>query len=344
MDPTYPLVPMVNIIAAFLVMLSLLSRSIPQAWNAGILMLGCWLFAYSIVIGVDTIQWADNANNPAPIWCDIAIHIQVGANVGVPACSLILTRRLYKIISRRTVGPLSRREATYELAVDVSLGLGFPTLIMALYYIVQLERFAIFEELGCAAVTCTSGASMLITLPWQALFPLISVFLYTKLLWLFLREKREINSILQSNTTMHRSNFFRILAIGCLDTIITLPLGILNITRSVLQTINNATTGLPFWPGWSAIHDDWEPVQLLASEWKTDKWNELSIRLLMWKNAPLALVYFLIFGLTGEARATYRRMFWTAVRPFHWVPPSPPELGSMAFTPGQVRGGTIQST
>ncbi|KAI0309359.1 GPCR fungal pheromone mating factor [Amylostereum chailletii] len=348
MDPTYPLAPVVNILAAFLVLLSLLSRSMIQAWNAGIVLLGCWLFAYAMVIGVDTVIWADNANNSAPIWCDIAIHVQVGASVGVPACSLIIARRLYKIISRKTLGSADDRQRAYNLAIDLLIGLGFPLIIMSLckfFYIVQAERFAIYEEAGCLGVIYSSGVAILIIIPWQVGFSLITFLVYSPgILWLFLKRKRETDQLLQSNPTVPRSTYFRVMTVGCIDVITTLPLSIVTTTRSLLQAIRNADGNFQFWPGWSAIHDDWTHSQLLVSDWKTDRWNELAIRSIIWNNVPLSLAYFFLFGLMGEARATYRNIFWAVVRPFRWIPSPPSDFGSMAFAPGHSSGRTIPST
>lgn len=66
---------------------------------------------------VSTIVWANDAKDRAPFLCDIckhfsdyllvnykqlkycsaASHLLILVNTGVPACSLVITRRLYKI-------------------------------------------------------------------------------------------------------------------------------------------------------------------------------------------------------------------------------------------------------
>ena len=69
----YPLVPVVNIVSAVLIMLSMINASARRSWNTGVLMLGTWVLVMCIIIAVDAIVWADNANDSVPVWCDISM-------------------------------------------------------------------------------------------------------------------------------------------------------------------------------------------------------------------------------------------------------------------------------
>lgn len=71
MDPTYPLLPIVNWIAFVLVLLPL-TTSIRRAWNVGVISFSLWIASQCLFRGVNTIVWADNVNNIAPVWCDIS--------------------------------------------------------------------------------------------------------------------------------------------------------------------------------------------------------------------------------------------------------------------------------
>lgn len=58
-----------------------------------------------------------------------AVHIQAAMNVAIPACSLCINRRLYKIATTTTVmvTPAEKRRAIF---VDLLIGLGIPCLQM----------------------------------------------------------------------------------------------------------------------------------------------------------------------------------------------------------------------
>lgn len=70
MDSTYPLVPIVNFLACTLVIASI-SKSMFQPWNVGVCSLAIWVAILSFITAVDSVIWANSAENVAPIWCDI---------------------------------------------------------------------------------------------------------------------------------------------------------------------------------------------------------------------------------------------------------------------------------
>ena len=73
MDPTFPLVPIANFVACLLILLSV-SKSMFQAWNVGACSFAFWTALSGFGIAVNSIIWSDNAENKAPIWCDISEH------------------------------------------------------------------------------------------------------------------------------------------------------------------------------------------------------------------------------------------------------------------------------
>lgn len=70
MDPTYPLVPIANLVSCFLVVLALLGTA-SRPWNIGVCMFAIWTALSCINTAVNTIVWKDNVENVAPVWCDI---------------------------------------------------------------------------------------------------------------------------------------------------------------------------------------------------------------------------------------------------------------------------------
>lgn len=70
-DPTFPLVPIANFLACIIVLLSL-SKSMFQSWNVGVCSFAIWMVATSLIKAVDSIIWAGNVENVAPVWCNIS--------------------------------------------------------------------------------------------------------------------------------------------------------------------------------------------------------------------------------------------------------------------------------
>jgi pheromone a factor receptor len=58
-----------------------------------------------------------------------AIRIQVALNVAIPACSLCINRRLYKIANMKAV-MITRSEKRRAVIVDLLIGIGIPILEM----------------------------------------------------------------------------------------------------------------------------------------------------------------------------------------------------------------------
>ena len=69
LDPTYPFVPVVNFLGAFLVLIPLPWQL--QSWNTGICMTMIWTCIGCLIRGVNSVAWKDNVEDSAPLWCDI---------------------------------------------------------------------------------------------------------------------------------------------------------------------------------------------------------------------------------------------------------------------------------
>jgi pheromone a factor receptor len=97
---------------------------------------------------INSIVWNGNMVNRAPVYCDIGefldplfrehtltfrysivTHIQVALNVAIPACSLCINRRLYKVATINAV-MVTRSEKRRAIMVDLLIGVGIPILQM----------------------------------------------------------------------------------------------------------------------------------------------------------------------------------------------------------------------
>jgi hypothetical protein len=127
-DSTFPLYPVFSIASAALMLLVFMTSIIRQSWNLGVAFLCFWLFWGNLTAGINTIIWANNADIKLYVYCDIGelqhlytyfltdqticsvTHVQIFLSTVKPACTLIITRRLYKIASLRSVDATTRKE------------------------------------------------------------------------------------------------------------------------------------------------------------------------------------------------------------------------------------------
>ncbi|KAI0944381.1 pheromone B alpha 3 receptor [Taiwanofungus camphoratus] len=84
---------------------------------------------------VNSVVWSSNVLNVALIWCDISTRITIGASVGIPAASLCINRRLYKIARLHAV-TVTRSEKRRAILIDTLICVLFPIICMVFAYIV----------------------------------------------------------------------------------------------------------------------------------------------------------------------------------------------------------------
>ncbi|KZV68625.1 hypothetical protein PENSPDRAFT_509203 [Peniophora sp. CONT] len=270
-------------------------------------MLQGWVLMGVVMIAIQSIIWSDTYENLAPVFCDITSHLQIGINTGIPACVLLITRRLWLIIGGDL--ELGGYKVLKEAGIDYFLGIGLPILDMGLYYIVQGVRFQVVEGFGCIAAVFPSGVSFLLLDVWPLVFAIASSSLYSWRIVLHLhRHKCNVSGMLRGHVGSDRSRHVRTLALGCAGTVLSLPTAV--ITAFNLYFL--ATPSPVFWPGWQPIHSDWEPVLMPMQAWRTDQISTMVVYWDQWINVVFSVAIFVLFGLTQNARARYTKAYGRA--------------------------------
>jgi len=130
----YPLTQIGSFIGLVLSVAPLASYLSLHSWNTGIWMYAFWVGIMNLTNFVNTIVWHNNVDIIIPVWCDIVTKLQLGAAVGVPACTLVLCHRLFKITRMRVVVLTDEKsQRRRALLFDLVLALGIPVLIMTLF-------------------------------------------------------------------------------------------------------------------------------------------------------------------------------------------------------------------
>lgn len=141
---------------------------------------------------------------------------------------------------------------------------------------------------------------------------------------------RELDlKLLASGSSLNRRGFAKILALGLFDILISFPIAILSLLLGVLRE-----GGTPaFWPGWKVVHSEFPLIQSVSSdEWKSaGSWTVFLIRFDQWVNPLLAIVFFVLFGLTEKNWLRYRDLFRKSTRPFGLGSRSNLEISDIAF-------------
>lgn len=143
------------------------------------------------------------------------------------------------------------------------------------------------------------------------------------------------------NAEPSQNDFYRLLALCCFDSLITLPITIIDLVV-IIVSLGPLFT---FYQGWTFLHTDWEPILTPKSTWSTLKWSVFGVHWNEWINVFLSLIFFALFGLTREAKKRYRRFLHLLRKPFGMKQQATrdEELPDVVFTSGRGTNVTLTS-
>ncbi|KAI0742596.1 pheromone A receptor-domain-containing protein [Daedaleopsis nitida] len=313
-DPTYPLFP---IFSFFGVVLGLLPISWHlQAWNAGTCIYMLWAALASLVEFVDSIVWYGSLRDVAPVWCDISTKFLIGAGVGIPASSLCIARRLYKITSVSTVS-ITRKEKLKNVYIDTAIAFGVPVIVMALHYIVQGHRYNIIENIGCTPDIWNTVPAYPLVFIWPVVLGFIT-FVYAALtLRTFYIHRVRFNHVITSNSSLTVSRYLRLIILCCMEMALVTPLTAFSIY------INTAGLQVQPWVSWANTHYNFSFVELFPTPiWQAKIESHIAIEMGRWVYPCSAIMFFMLFGFADEARRSYSAAYWRVAKVFGFLPKS----------------------
>ncbi|VDB88611.1 unnamed protein product [Peniophora sp. CBMAI 1063] len=313
MVPGYPVVPIFAFLSSTLLLLVLITSAVRRSWNFGLTVLCVCVFVENFCGAIETVVWKDNADIKLYAFCDFISRWQILTSIVKPACTLVITRKLHQIACMQS--PLQTdKQRRCDIWLNVTLLIILPVLVAGpLYYIVQTYRFVIIEGYGCTSGVDASFASIVLVHSWRAIFPLISIAVYCpRIFWTFYKHNQTVNRFLTTNGEVSRSRFLRVLFIGSLDILITLPQGLIAIIDMTLNTLDSHKTfDTPlFYLGWEIVHRNWSPIGVSYAEFGEGRVQKFTVEYGQWTSIVLACVIFALFGVNGTAREGY----WKAIR------------------------------
>ncbi|KDQ50789.1 hypothetical protein JAAARDRAFT_185818 [Jaapia argillacea MUCL 33604] len=286
-----------------------------QAWNTGTCLYMAWTALQCLNSSINSILWNNNIVNWAPVFCDISTKLSIGANIGVPAASLCINRRLY-IISQVRVVSTSRSEKRLSVYIDLAIGLGLPMLIMALSYIVQGHRFNINEDIGCGAALYNTALTFPLVYCWPLLLSCISAVYCVLSIRVFAKQTAKFREMLSStSTTLSLNRYFRLMALASTEIILGIPLS------CFLLYLNIVLNPIQPWRGWADTHFQFSAVDLVPkSHWSLNPAAAVSIEIVRWLPVVCAFIFFGFFGFALEAKRNYAILFWAIAKRFGYKP------------------------
>ncbi|KAJ3010643.1 hypothetical protein NUW54_g2416 [Trametes sanguinea] len=305
-NPEYPAFPVVALLAAILAMIPLPWHF--QAWNSGTCLFMAWSFTGCLNLAVNAIVWHADAIDRAPVWCDISSRIIVAVGVGIPASSLCINRRLYKIASVRCVS-MTRAEKRRACLVDIAIALGIPLLQLVAYFIVSGHRYDIYEQIGCYPYIYNTPLAFPLVYVWPIVIGLCSAVYCILSLRAFAMRRAQFNEFLAASSSLTIARYFRLMALSTIELLCTTPIAVYGLYLNSISPIYR-------WISFADTHFGYSRVdQVSAVFWRTSHTAIITFELGRWSTVFCALVFFVLFGFADEARRNYRKVYF----PIHAV-------------------------
>ncbi|KIK60413.1 hypothetical protein GYMLUDRAFT_607116 [Collybiopsis luxurians FD-317 M1] len=288
-----------------------------KAKNTGTCLFMGWIGLACLVFSINSLLWNNRIDNFAPIWCDISSKFLIGAVAAISSVSLCINFRLWSTATDR-VRILEKKSVFF---LELFLGLVVPLAEMGLQYIVQERRFDIYEGFGCRAVSDNVLLMYLLLLAPQLLLGTASVIFCVMTLIAYHRMYKWMLDSQPSPTFHHRTtlsvSFLWFLTLGGIAAVTSIAYATFVVYSNATASSSSDPFSSPFtvWSSWDRTH---EGIRLVnehgEEEWRGNMMMEFLLEADRWIFVGLALIFFLFFGFTSEARKRYRMLFGCARR------------------------------
>ncbi|KAB5588648.1 Pheromone B beta 1 receptor [Ceratobasidium theobromae] len=317
--------PIVSFICAALVLILL-----PLYWrtrNVAVLSAILWLAICNIARGINTAIWIDNSTIKYKVWCDISGRIIIGGNFALPSSIFCICRFLAQVASPRnslSSASENRRRMVFDLVMCVVL----PMVMIALYHIVQTNRFDIWEEIGCKLPLYKSVPALFIVY-----MPTITVsigalaYAAISLRWFIYRRARVLEVLQSSHSGLSTTLYLRLIIHSVVQIFYLTALTLLIVITHIIPELNP-------WIGWDNVHSDWQRIsQRGRADIPLFAWR---CYLIVWYMVPLSsVIFFCFFGFRQESREEYVGFFrWVfRIKPKPSLAPSNSASTDSSFKP-----------
>ncbi|KIM23948.1 hypothetical protein M408DRAFT_246575 [Serendipita vermifera MAFF 305830] len=282
-----------------------------KSGNTGVILFILYAASTQIILLVNSIVWRGNISNPAPFWCDLSTFILAITASGMAGATLCITRQLHKLSKAQAV-MISQSEKRKELMIDLFTGVIVPLLVGGGHAIVQGHRYDVFEDVGCMPTTYNVHPAYPLFFIWPLVLSLISATFGLLALRQFLKRRKNFEMLLSSNSTgMQKNRYLRLMWLCCIDLVIAIPWH----TYIIIDNLVNVP--LFPWVSWAETQFDWYRIDFYRRI-IIDMSPYLRLQLIgfLFIQPVIAIVFFLLFGLTRETVKGYANAWYFVMRPF----------------------------
>lgn len=204
--------------------------------------------------------------------CDIEVRLLAASYAGVPGAVVCLFRSLGAVLDTRctTLVP-SEAQRRRTLCIEVLFCVVAPSMLVITSYVVQTNRYAIFEISGCTIVSDQSWLSVVLLYMWPGIICLIAIYYCCLVIFRIYRYRSQFGDILRSSgTSWTKSRFFRLFSLALL-----ILLAIVSFQTYFLY--ENVRWLLPDWHGfhWAHVHGkEWKYIIMISTHGSSfvDSW------------------------------------------------------------------------
>lgn len=185
MDMFPSLLPSTTVAVIVLTLINVILDTPPLIWhirnrNVAAAGLVYWILQANLMNFINALIWpTDDVGKwfQGRVLCDLETKLIPASYVGVVGSLVGIMRRLAGILdTEKTIITPTSAQRQRQLGLDIFLSFGFPSVIMALHYVVQPFRFAVRTTMGCYPPYDLSWPSIVLILMWPAILAVIVVY------------------------------------------------------------------------------------------------------------------------------------------------------------------------
>ncbi|KAI8940598.1 hypothetical protein NX059_001872 [Plenodomus lindquistii] len=256
-----------------------------------------WIVLNNFYNAINPLIWPrDNIGkwSDGKIWCDIGIRIQIGSSVAIASSTVMIIRKLARVMDTNNMIVTSSRNSRFKEKVwEVVWCWGFPLLMILLFYVVQPIRYYIVGIRGCISGFDSSWPTIALYNVWAPITMFVATYYAVLLIYRLYRYRREFSRLISSRNTT-KSRFIR-LFILCMITVVVYTPYTLWLLMYSLRTF----TADPY--SWSRVHGPkFNTIIMVPALGNVgmDKWIQIAT----------GYVIFFVYGTGADAHNLYKRM------------------------------------
>ncbi|POY70136.1 hypothetical protein BMF94_6857 [Rhodotorula taiwanensis] len=273
----------------------------PLVWqfkqgNSGPIAMGVWTMIASINELVNTTVWYNDADDKAPIWCDISVKLAIGQQVGRVAAVFCIARFLADIVSPRATA-ITRSDRRKRALYDYTVSFGVPAIAMACSALYQPYRYRITRGVGCGVPVVSCWPVLSLRVIWPPVFAIGGMLYSLYTVYRLLLHRRDFRRVVAgSHSALTTTRFLRLTALSLSYLCIGMPLAFV----SAVQYVRSSGPYSDY--SWEYIHSGWDVYGIPRS-------NEPSVAdFVTWSNVIVAFFFFAAFGFGGESSAALKKL------------------------------------